>query len=63
MATKTAKKIDPALKVYIAEAIQEALNDPDFGLELTDYAKKRLRAAMKDKRPGKSLARILAKYR
>lgn len=61
MATKELH-ITPALRAAIAESVQEILNDPDFGLELTPAAKKRLRTAMKDNRRGKSLAQVRAKY-
>ena len=32
------------LKPLIIQAVEEVLGDPDFGLELTEKAKKRLRA-------------------
>ena len=37
------------LQTLIMRAVQEVLNDPDFGLELTARAKKRLREAQKSK--------------
>lgn len=45
----TTRKVTPELKAYIAEAIQDALADPDFGLELTEETKRRLRAARRGK--------------
>lgn len=64
MTTKELQKttIGPALRAVIANSIQEILHDDDFGLELTAFAKKRLRAAMKATKRGKSLAEIRAKY-
>ncbi len=61
MATKELE-IGPALRAAVAISVQEVLNDPDFGMELTAYAKKRLRAAMKDKGRGTPLAEIKKKY-
>jgi len=43
-------KINSRLKAYIAESISEVLTDPDFGLELTDEMKRRLRASQKSSR-------------
>lgn len=40
-----AKKLPSAVKNLIAQTVIEVLNDPDFGLELTEKAKKRLRDA------------------
>lgn len=45
-----ANKIDSRLKAYIAESVREVLADPDFGLELTDEMKRRLRASQKSSR-------------
>lgn len=39
------------LKQYIAETVNEILTDPDFGLELTEKAKRRLRQARNYKGP------------
>ena len=65
MATKEvkSKNISPELKAYIAETVYEALHDPDFGMELTPYAKKRLRAAIKNSnKKGISLQEAIEKY-
>lgn len=43
------KNIQPELKAFIAHSIREILDDPDFGLELTETAKRRLRAAKSKK--------------
>lgn len=45
-----ASKIGVQLRAYIAESVREALADPDFGLELTDEMKRRLRASQKSSR-------------
>lgn len=49
-------------KVAIAEVVREILDDPDFGLELTDEAKRRLRRSMKDRRPGIPFEEIKRRY-
>jgi len=43
-------KIGAQLRAYIAESVREVLADPDFGLELTDEMKRRLRATQKSSR-------------
>lgn len=45
MATVTAskKELTKEIKTFIVRAVNEALSDPDFGLELSENAKKRLR--------------------
>ena len=49
-------------KIAIAEVVREILDDPDFGLELTNEAKRRLRRAMKDRRPGIPFEEIKRRY-
>lgn len=64
MAT-TAKKykhIDFELKAYIVEAIHDVLKDPDFGLELTEQAKRRLRAAKNKTQKYYSHAEVLKRF-
>lgn len=39
------RELTPKLKTFVTQTVSEILNDPDFGLELTEYAKKRLRKA------------------
>ncbi|MDO8624113.1 MAG: hypothetical protein Q7R54_02045 [bacterium] len=56
------KKLDPQVKAYIDNAIDEALNDPDRGLELTEYAKRRLHAALKNRAKRTPLSALLKKY-
>ncbi|MBI4088674.1 hypothetical protein HY415_01110 [Candidatus Kaiserbacteria bacterium] len=43
-------KIDSRLRACIAESVSEVLADPDFGLELTDEMKRRLRTSQKSSR-------------
>jgi len=50
------------LKVYIADAIREALDDPDLGLELTAWAKKRLLSAKNKKGKLVPMSEIRKKY-
>lgn len=38
------KKLNREVKTFIVQAVNEILNDPDFGLRLTTNAKKRLRS-------------------
>lgn len=49
-------------KIAIAEVVREILDDPDFGLELTDEARRRLRRATRDRRPGIPLEEIKRRY-
>jgi hypothetical protein len=56
------KKSDPRLRAYIAESVREILDDPDFGLELSAVAKRRLREVQMNSEKGISLATILKKY-
>lgn len=44
------------LKLLIAEAVQEVLDDPDFEMELSEEAKNRLRRASKT--PRRSTAKL-----
>ena len=62
MAFTTKKRALPIeLKAYIAESIREILEDPDFGLELTERAKRRLRASSKSSKRA-PLSAIMKKY-
>ena len=42
-------KLNPDLKAFITTSIKEVLDDPDFGLELSQTTKRRLRAAKSKK--------------
>lgn len=63
MTTKTAKRtLDAQERVFIVKAVQEVLEDPDFGLELTEEAKKRLEKERVSKQKTISLGEIKRKY-
>lgn len=49
------------IRTLISEAAQEILSDPDFALELSDSAKKKLRVSRVNTKT-KSLAEIKKKY-
>lgn len=53
------KKINDLIRKTVLEVLQEVLSDPDFGLELNEWVKKRLR-----KKPKKlfSFEEIKRKY-
>lgn len=53
--------LEGGIKAFIVQAIQEILQDPDFGLELTERAKGRLRQAFR-KQKTTSLVDIKKKY-
>ena len=63
MATITIpRKLNKEVKTFIIQAIYEILNDPDFGLELSEKAKKRLRQSLISKQKTISLPEIKKKY-
>ena len=49
---------DSDLKAFIATSIKEVLDDPDFGLELTEATKRRLRSAKNKKQKWVSHAEL-----
>jgi hypothetical protein len=55
-------KINYEIKRLVAEALYDILNDPDFGLELSARAKKRLRRASAPSRRTISFGEIKRKY-
>ncbi len=61
MTTLEIKNIDNQIKALVSSAIFDIFNDPDFGLELSAKAKKRLSTSSKN---GKtiSLSEIKKKY-
>lgn len=61
-ATAIPKKLTGEIKLFIVRAIEEVLSDPDFGLELTERAKRRLRQAAGSKRKNISFSEIKKKY-
>ncbi len=58
----TLKKLPGAVKGLIVQTIMEVLNDPDFGLELTEEAKRRLRVASRPNQKTTPLSVIKKKY-
>lgn len=60
--TTISKKLTPQIKTFILRAIHEILSDPDFGLELSEKAKKRLRQAASSKQKTISFSEIKKKY-
>ena len=63
MATATiSKKITKEMKTFIIQAIYEIISDPDFGLELNEKAKKRIRQALASKQKTISFSEIKKKY-
>lgn len=56
------KKLNKEVKEFIVQTINEVLNDPDFGLELTERAKKRLRQASLFKQKTVPFSEIKKKY-
>ena len=56
------KSVEPRLRAYIAESVREVLDDPDFGLELSATAKRRLKKAQNSSAKGISLATLLKRY-
>ena len=43
------QRLTKEIKAFIIQTVYQVLNDPDFGLELTEKAKKRLHRAFKQK--------------
>jgi len=56
------KKLAPVTRAFIAGAVRDVLEDPDFGLELTASAKKRLKEACKDAKKQMPLSEIRKRY-
>ncbi len=61
MITMEIRKIDNQIKALVSSAIFDILNDPDFGLELSAKAKKRLATFSKNSKTI-SLSQIKKKY-
>ena len=56
------KRLTKEIKTFIIQTVKEVLNDPDFGLELSEKAKKRLHQALISKRKTISFSEIKKKY-
>lgn len=54
--------ITPHTKAFIVEIVRDVLEDPDFGLELTAGAKKRLKGALKSAKKRMPLSEIKKRY-
>lgn len=56
------KKLNKEIKTFIVQTVNEVLNDPDLGLELSEKVKKRLRQANVSKQKTVSFSDIKKKY-
>jgi len=56
------RKMRVVAREEAVRVLYEFVDDPDFGLELTGAAKRRLSRAMKDRRPGISFSEIKRRY-
>lgn len=61
MNTIAVKKMNNQIKALISSAVFDVFNDPDFGLDLSSKAKKRLAISSKDNQTV-SLNQIKKKY-
>ena len=62
MNIKTAQKVEPNTKAFIVQAIQDIISDPDFGLEFTEGAIRRLKQASAKRIKTIPLSEIKKKY-
>lgn len=60
--TKSKLNVNSEIKAFVIKTIFEVLNDPDFGLELSEKAKSRLRYAQLRKSTTIPLSEIKKKY-
>lgn len=56
------KEINTIIRQEIVMVLREIIDDPDFGLEFTEKAKKRLRRALSFKQKGIPFSEIKKKY-
>ena len=63
MNMRTEQTVEPITRTFIVEAIRDIMSDPDFGLELTEQAKHRLKLAKTSKKKNKPLSQIKREYR
>jgi len=61
MTTMEIKKINNQVKALVSSAIFDVFNDPDFGLELSAKAKKRLSSQTRNRKTV-SLSQIKKRY-
>lgn len=50
------------MRAIIAQALYEIVHDPDFGLELSEKAKRRLRGALQSRKKTMPFRTIKARY-
>jgi F0F1-type ATP synthase epsilon subunit len=62
MRTAIAEKAANNLKIMVAQTVTEILNDPDFRLELSAKAQKRLRQAARAEKKTTALSAIKRKH-
>lgn len=62
MPTSTVIKLNKEFKTFVAQIVEEIVTDPDFGLELSEKAKERLRQAKVYKGKTSLLSDIKRKY-
>lgn len=62
MTIKVAKKLEANTKTFIVQAIKDIVSDPDFGLDLTKIAEKRLSRARVGEEKTTTLSEIKKKY-
>ena len=55
-------KLNSLVRKQVISILRELLDDPDFGLELTEYTKEKLRHSISSKRKGISLEKLKRKY-
>ena len=60
--TTRQQKIGVELKAVIAHSVREVLEDPDFGLQLTERANRRLRAVRSRRQKWTPLSIVVKKY-
>lgn len=62
MSLKTIGQLEIGTKAFIVQAIQDIMNDPDFGLRFTKSAERRFKQASIKKEKFVSLSEIKKQY-
>lgn len=62
MATLNISKRTNEVKILVSQAARDVLEDPDFGLELSEEAKKRIHLASASRKKTISFTKIKRKY-
>ncbi|OGI81534.1 hypothetical protein A3I25_02845 [Candidatus Nomurabacteria bacterium RIFCSPLOWO2_02_FULL_42_17] len=60
--TKVPKSYSNLTKIMVSQAVSDFLTDPDFGLELSSYAKRRLKLARFGNQKTTPISQIKRKY-